>query len=415
MRAAVAILGLALTLAGALGCRNNTLLDFAMASAPRASAALERIGPWELLAGDLHAHVLPPDAPYHVSRGLLETVRIAREEHLDFVVLTPHVPARFFLLPEKREWVRGTQRVLQAQIDAITRNGTDTSILLVAGMEYTDHRFGHVGLAFADVDAVLDELPVGDLADRPELFFERWQAHGGIATINHPVLRPIATAPVRELRADLSWRGFPLPGSAERTPVAPEIRWLSENAQTIETHNASVEHLRDQFFMPDRDWTLREATYLLDREARRQRRRITPVGGSDSHGLWLRPTTWVLASERSTAALRDAIVAGRTCVRGPEACLLEVRAGDGASHSVGASIATTAPVRAISARSLRGSATWYVNGVASARSRPGETISLPMSGRCSLVRAAVGRSVSAPIYVDCPWADTPRDATLKDG
>jgi hypothetical protein len=405
VRAAIATIGLTLTLAGALGCRNNTLLDVAMSSAPRAAAFRERVGPWELLAGDLHTHVLPPDAPYHVSRNLLETVSIALEERLDFVVLTPHVPSRFYLHPEKREWVRGTQRVLQAQIAAVTRDGADTSVLLVPGMEYTDHRFGHVGLAFADVDEVLDELPIADLAARPELFFEAWQAHGGVAAINHPVLRPIPTAPVPELRADLSWRGFPLAGSVEGAEVAPEIRWLSRHAQTIETHNASVEHLRDQFFMSDRDWTLREATHLVDREARRQRRRITPVGGSDSHGLWLRPTTWVLASERSTAALRDAIVAGRTCVRGPEACLLEVRAGDGACHFVGASIATAAPVRAISARALRGPTTWYVNGVATARSRAGEAISIPMSGRCTLVRATVGRSVSAPIYVDCPWAN----------
>jgi hypothetical protein len=404
VRAVVATIGLALALTGALGCRNNTLLDVAMASAPRGSGASARLGPWELLAGDLHAHVLPPDAPYHVSRRLVDTARIARAEGLDFVVLTPHVPSRFFLDPEKREWVRGTQRVLQAQIAAVTGDGADTGVLIVPGMEYTDPRFGHVGLAFADVDAVLDELSVADLAPRPELFFERWQAHGGVATINHPVLRPVTGAPVPELRADLSWRGFPLAGSVERMTVAPEIGWLTRHAQTIETHNASVEHLRDQYFMPDRDWTLREATHLLDREARRQRRRITPVGGSDSHGMWLRPTTWVLASERTPGALRDAIVAGRTCVRGPEACLLEVRAGDGAYHSVGASIATVAPARAISARVLRGTATWYVNGAAAAQSRPGEVVSIPMSGRCSLVRAAVGRSVSAPVYVDCPWA-----------
>lgn len=48
-----------------------------------------------------------------------------------------------------------------------------------------------------------------------------------------------------------------------------------------------------------------------------------------SHGSWLGAATWVLARERSIDAIRDALVSGRTCVRGPEACTFEARGDAG--------------------------------------------------------------------------------------
>ena len=410
---------LALVLAG---CSKHQLVDLAMASAPhprtrpdqRAAAdglaAPSTLGPYQILAGDMHCHVLPPDSPWHVSRDLLETARLATEANLDFVVLTPHVPARFFLDPEMREWVRGTQQVLRARAEALAPRPDGSgprAPLLVPGMEYTDHRFGHIGLSFADVDAVLDDIPIDELLSNPSLFFEKWRAHGGIATINHPVVRPLPKAPFMELRYDLSWRGFAPAGSTE-TPVGlPEIRWLSEHADAIETYNMTAGHLRDQFFVGDPDWTMREGTHLLDRIARTQKRRVAPVGGSDSHGGWLRPTTFVLATDRTTPAIRDAIVHGRTCVRGPEGCTLEVRGRDGAFHPVGASIVSSSSsshVHAIEARARGGPATYVVNGEIAATGADGETVRVPVPGRCALVRVVVERSASAPVYVDCPWA-----------
>src|SRR4051812_13717354 len=40
---------------------------------------------YELLAGDLHCHVLPPDSPQEVNRTLDETIDLAARERLDFV------------------------------------------------------------------------------------------------------------------------------------------------------------------------------------------------------------------------------------------------------------------------------------------------------------------------------------------
>ena len=57
-------------------------------------------------------------------------------------------------------------------------------------------------------------------------------------------------------------------------------------------------------------------------------------------------------------------------------------------------------------------ATYLVNGSVAATGGDGETITIPMPGRCALVRAVVGESSSAPVYVDCPWAER---STVSDG
>lgn len=370
------------------GCTKAELLDFAMHTAPRTAPGPKRIGEWHVLSGDLHTHVLPPDAPWHVTRDLPSTARLAKAEGLDFVVLTPHVSGRFYMLPDERRWVLATQAELRARITALSEKG----VIFVPGMEYTDGRYGHVGLAFADVADVLTEV---ETDDAPERFFQRWTAHGGLMTINHPVLRGIPHAPFMELRYDLGWRAlFDRP-----PPVPPEVAWITEHATAIETLNTSISHLRDQFIIGDVDRTLREGAHLADRVARTQHRRVTPVGGSDSHGEWMRPTTWVLARERSIDAVREAILAGRTCVRGPAACTFTASvAGKPAVH-VGGALESGA-ARTIDVASEGTNASYFVNGALVAEG-PRATLAVP--GTCVLVRAIVDDSWSAPVYVDCPW------------
>jgi hypothetical protein len=385
------VIALALLL---IGCTKSEILDFAMRGAPHPAARPSmRVGPYDVLAGDMHCHVLPPDAPWHVSRDLAATEALAREEGLDFVVLTPHVPARFFLDAHERKWVTETQAELRADLATLR-----TNVVFVPGMEYTTHDWGHVGLAFADVATVLEEVPLASAQLRPELFFERWFAQGGVATLNHPVVRGIKKAKLEELRWDISWRAFGVPGS--KPPHAPpDIDWLTHHAQAVETFNLSIAHLRDQFFLHDADYTTRETTLLVERRARADERRIAPVGGSDSHGGWLRPTTWVLATAKTQAAVRDALVNARTCVRGPEACTFELRTPGGGWQTIGGAIPQSPVVEA----RVRGAATFYVNGVAVASSEDG-VAHLRIPAECALVRAVVGASISAPIYVGCPWA-----------
>ncbi len=386
------LLALLSALAPAIGgCSKSQLVDVAMSGVEHVHAARgQRVGDLLVLAGDMHCHVLPPDAPYHVSRDLAHTLELAKREELDFVVLTPHVPKRFFVDDEMRSWVLQSQQELRTQIAAL-----HPDLIVIPGFEYTDHRYGHVGVAFGDPADVLAGYSRGEAEEHPERFFERWVARGGILTINHPVERALDTSPFAELRWDMSWRAF------RGRVSAPEINWITEHAQALETFNTSVTHLRDQFLIGEEDRSLREAAHLVDRTSRAQHRKIAAVGGSDSHGQWLRATTFVLAQERSAAALRDGLLAGRTCVRGPEACSLQVRApGEARWSGVGDSVRT--PLPALEARAAGGEVTYVVNGAIIATSPAGAVTQLPLpAGRCAIVRAIVGRSWSSGIYVNC--------------
>jgi hypothetical protein len=273
-------------------------------------------------------------------------------------------------------------------------------MIVVPGFEYTDHRYGHVGVSFAEPSEVLDGLPEGDALAHPERFFEMWLQRGGILTINHPVNRPLPNAPFRELAHDLSWRAF------QGVPVPPEIEWISNHAQAIETFNTTVTELRDLFVIGEEDRSLREAAHLADRIARTQHRRFAAVGGSDSHGSWLRATTFVLAKERTLEGIRKGLAAARTCVRGPEACTFEARpaGGDRAWLGVGDAITTAGSDGAIpfEGRATGDDAAFVVDGVIVATAASGQTATFTVpAGRCAVVRAIVGRSWSSGIYVNC--------------
>lgn len=380
-----------------MGCTKSQLIDFTMSSARHQTISPVtggRIGPYQLLAGDMHCHILPPDAPYHVSRELPETLELAKREGLDFVVLTPHVNARFFLDRDARDWVLRTQRELRARIAALPAN----DISWIAGVEYTDYRHGHVGLGFANMERVLERVSVEAAEERPERFFEVWRDEGGTATINHPFLTPLVKAPIAELHYDLSWRAF-------HEPVHPgmtEIFWLTAHADSIETWNESIGHVRDRWFVGDPDWEMRQASHLVDRLSREQERRIAPVGGSDSHGGWLRPTTWVLAKTKTPEGIRDAIVNARTCARAPEPCTLEAR-GNGEWANIGGAIAT-GPEHRVQARAT-GNASYFLNGEFVVKSEA--PVQIMTSGQCSTLRVEINDGSSAPIYVDCPGITGP--------
>ena len=102
--------------------------------------------------------------------------------------------------------------------------------------------------------------------------------------------------------------------------------------------------------------------------------------------------------------IRTALASARTCVRSPEACTLEVRAPGAAWLGIGESITTQSPepTVALEARASGGDVSLLVNGVLAATASSGRvaTVRVP-SGRCSVVRAIVGRSWSSGIYVNC--------------
>jgi hypothetical protein len=392
-RSLVRLLVLALPLLA--GCSQHVLVDAAMASAYRPPAGPKKRAEYLLLAGDMHCHVLPPDPPGHVDRNLEETVALAKEEGLDFVLLTPHVRARFYADPERRAHFLTSQRELAVELAKQDLG----DLLVMRGLEYTDFEHGHLTMGFADPEAVLAAVPLETARARPEAFFEAWLAQGGVVAINHPVLTPLPHFPLRAARGDLSWRPF-----ETRGPFPPEIDFATHHAQGIEVFNLAVTHMRDGLILGDGDRSLRHAGYLLARRARLEGRRIAAIGGTDSHTHHLRAATWVLAEARTPAGIRDAIVAGRTCVRSPDACSFEAReaSDDGAAawQGVGASL----HYAHIELRATAGPATVLADGVEVAHLGAGRTARVDVDpARCTVFYARVGGGVSSPIYAGCPF------------
>ncbi len=376
------MLGIVLLLSSA--CSQHAFVDTFMMSAyrppeptPLSNATSER---W--LAGDFHVHVAPPDADWDVSRGLEETIALAHDEGLDFVVLTPHVPARFFVDPYAVAWVVATQRALREEIARVDAQG----IILVPGFEYTDHRYGHVGMAFANLDDVLRDVDAETLGAHPEAFVEAWVAHGGTLIVNHPLVTPV-DAPLAIARADLSWRAW-----TSEAPVPIEMSRIDELATGWEAYNLTATHLRDRWLLHDDERSILATMSRLDREITRRRQRMTPVGGSDSHSSHLRATTFVRASERSFEGVLEGLNRGRVCVRSPEACALRVRAEHGDWRGIGDEIEGAS---SIEIDAPEGATVFVAGQRVQARTFDVRT------DRCVAVRAVLGESSSAPIYVNC--------------
>jgi len=376
-----------------VGCSRHDLVDFAMTSAyrphDRPTVTLGTV-PMEVVAGDLHCHVAPPDDASDVSRALPATADLARAEGLSFVVLTPHVWSRFFADDKLRDIVSKSQRDLRA---AIAIEEKRTGILFIPGFEYTDHQYGHVGVSFGDLDAVLGEVPRVEATLHPERFFERWVARGGLLVINHPLVTPIPSSSFTMARADLSWRAFTAEG-----PFPAEINEVTRLAQGFEAFNLTATHLRDGYLLRDGEATIRATLDRLDREVRVQGRRIAAVGGSDTHEDHLRATTFVLATARTESAIREAIVRGRTCIRDGAACTFVARAENGPIAHVGDAIEQAEHVE-VSARGK--DVEIFLDGKTVAKTETESFTRVTVPDRCAVLRARVGIGWSSPIYVNC--------------
>lgn len=367
---------------------------YGLRPAARASSAPQREpARYMLLAGDMHCHIAPPDQAPHVTRGAAETVELAHAEGLDFVVLTPHVAARFYQDDDERASVLSSLERMDRDVKAAGPGAT----LFITGFEYTDHRYGHVGAAFLDLRRLFSKVSAEESAKRPERFFEEAIAEGGVFVVNHPLVTPLNSI-IPMARANLSWRPFTGAG-----PFPPEVQAVNRLAQGFEAYNLTATHLRDRYLLGDTEHTLRATLRRIDEEIVRQGRRMSPVGGSDSHSGHLRATTFVLSESRTPEGIRDALVGGRVCVRDPAACSLEARSGDGAWRAVGSALAAVGP--AVDVRAEGEDIDILVNGEERAHlGRGGEARVDVDPSRCSVLRARVGAGYSAPIYVGCPFA-----------
>jgi len=401
------LVGASALFATAASCR-HAAMDLAMTSAyrpadvhrvsftdtgPGVAGADEVSAGFQILAGDFHCHVSPPDWDQEANRDLAETVVLARQEHLDFVVLTPHVGARFFL----SEIYRREELAALADLrDEIARLGPGAP-LLIAGFEYTDHQQGHLGFSFGDLDLLLARLSVERLAQRPQDFVSGWVASGGLLVVNHPLVTPLDS--MFEIgRVDLSWR----PWTNKEGPFPPEIEAANRLAQGIEAYNLTAAHMRDRYLSVPGPGTTEATLARIDQEILSEQRRLVPIGGSDSHEDHLRATTFVLASARTTEAIRQAVLAGRVCVRDPRACSLRARTPKSAWQPLGAAF-LNAPTVEVKARGEH--IRVLVNGQLAATPRSGEVAALSLDPQvCSVIRAEIDGGAGAPIYANCPFA-----------
>ena len=244
-------------------------------------------GVW--LAGDLHCHtVLSHDVwggPTDDNTGLEESwtlgwtageqITIAETRGLDFLAITDHNRVDTLRLPEYRS-------------DRLT---------LLPGYEHSLPG-GHAGVFVPTVD-VLDAPLDGDFADAAGLarFAGAVHERGGLTVLNHP-----------------------FDGNASEGDA---IAWgydadASTVMDAVEVWNIAWQARHDTLPIADSDNHLSLAWW---EQELLPRRRMPMVGGSDNHyrattaiqGVG-QPTTWVLAADRSTAALLDGIRAGRTTV-----------------------------------------------------------------------------------------------------
>ncbi len=375
---------------------DQTAVDLAMIPAAFRPAPVAQVTAppgYQLLAGDLHCHISPPDVPYHASRGLDDTVRLARAEGLDFVGLTPHVWTHLLADPRERAALLDGQRELRERLARTDTGG----VLFTVGAESTDDTWGHVGLLFGDFEQALAGVTDDEVATDLSGLFTRHVRSGGLLFIHHPLLQPIAIR-LPGFGLDISWRPFTSPD----VPPPAHIRTVTRLAAGIEADNLLVSALRDRIAFGDDQKSVREVLALIDRQIVQQQRRLVPVGGSDSHSYYTRGLTYVLARERSLESIREAMLAGRVCVRDPHACGLEVRRPGGEFHPVGASFLD---VDAIELRVPAGQAEVLRNGTSIAHLADASIVRIPTPrGACSLVRIVASGGHSAPVYANCPFA-----------
>jgi len=245
--------------------------------------------PRRWIAGDLHMHVAPPGATSDVTMTIPQIARVARKERLEFVIVVPHLWTRGWNSPKQRaKW-----QALWGKMAALAR--AQEGITMIPGVEYGESGVGHFGISGVDLATL----------EGPSLL-EAAHAAGAFIVINHPFAVPTNLPNVRVSRADLSYKPW-----TSRRPVERD-----DHLDGVEVWNhllrwAGLISVKNEV----------RGFVAADRLVHAERRPIALVGGSDNHRDWIKPTTWVLATDASEAAILEGLHAGATCVGGTEAAL----------------------------------------------------------------------------------------------
>lgn len=351
----------------------------------------------KLYAGDCNYHL--PEGDFRLRPDIRQIVDTIQKSELDFVFYTPTVKPRFF------EKEGGIEEAIQKWKDVrqFLETIPDPKPLFLPGVQYVDKNNGSVSLLFLDLPMVFTELKARDFRMSPPLFFYTAKTFGALMMIDTPLATPV-NVPVdshneKYATTDRSWRPFTESGRG-MSYFPPEIQAAHELAYGIEAYSLPVAVWRDQYSMGDPVASLRQNLRMLDKLILERRRRMIPLAGSDSRGRILHPMMFIAAPSRTAQALREGLLRGRVCVRAPEPCSLRVYADDDAiPQGVGAALRARQRIEF----DWKGEGELLKNGESLGNYDGHATVAA--DPQCSVYRLALEGGFSAPVYVNCPWAE----------
>ncbi|MBP8196738.1 MAG: hypothetical protein KAY55_06170 [Deltaproteobacteria bacterium] len=361
---------------------------------PKSHKTVQMQGSQRLWAGDMNFHISPPDDPKRIRRSFNESVEMLSKSELDFVFITPQIPARFWDSVEQFERVRRDWQSLQATMSSMS----DKLPLMMVGAEYVDDKNGSATIIGVDLPKALNEVSRDDLRANPTAFINLLWMRGALVFLNTPLATPLKApvdSPQRYSSIDRSWKPLTKPSAG----YPKDILAIHNLYDGMEAYNVQISVWRDQYVQGDPTASLAAVMSRLDLEIIRKKRRLIPIGGSNSRGRSLRPTIYIAAPERTPEALRQGLTNGRVCVRSPLPCGLRVFAdAQPVAAGVGDHIVAQ---QHIDIRWEGGEGELFRNAE-SLGTFDGRTLQATSRSECHIYRLVVDGGFSAPFFVNCP-------------
>jgi hypothetical protein len=351
----------------------------------------------KLYAGDCNFRL--PEGDFRLSPDIRKIVERVRRSDLDFVFFTPTLSARFFEKEGGIEQAIHDWKDVRQFLDTIP----DPKPLFLPGAEYVDKNNGTVSLLFLDLPTLFTELKARDFKGSPPLFFYTAKAFGALLAIDTPLATPLSVPydshQEKYATTDRSWHPYTEKGrTLDYFP--PEIKAAHELSYGLEAYSLPVAIWRDQYGIGDPLTSVLEVLKVMDKQILERHRRMVPVAGSDTHGRILHPMMYIAAPTRTQQALREGMLRGRVCIRSPEPCGMRVYADDDAiPQGVGAALRAHQRLEF----DWKGEGELVKNGE-SAGTFDGHA-TMAADPQCSVYRLVLDGGYSAPVYVNCPWAE----------